>query len=112
MTAARSLHFDGRALLFQLGLHLRGLVLSDAGLHGLWGAVDQVLGFLQAEARELTDDLDDLNLLRAGFLEDDVELRLLLDRGRRGSAATAGGGAANRSRRNGHVELALECVDQ
>ena len=76
---------DG-ALLFQLGLHLRGLVLRDAGLHGLRRAIDEILGFLQAKTRQLAHDLDDLDLLGAGFLEDDVELGLLFD-GRRSRRA-------------------------
>ncbi len=46
-------------------------------------AVDEVLGLLQAQAGEGADLLDDLDLLLAGRLEDDVELVLLLDLGRR-----------------------------
>src|SRR6185312_17368322 len=72
---------DG-ALLLELGLDLRGLVLRRAGLHDLRRAVDHVLGFLQAKAGDLADDLDDLNLLRARFLERDRELGLLFGRGR------------------------------
>ena len=54
---------------------------------GLRGAVDEVLGFLQAQAGELAHDLDDLDLLGAGFGEDDVELVLLLFDGGSGGAA-------------------------
>ena len=63
-----------------LALIVRGLVLRHAGLHGLRRAVDQVLRFLQAQAGDLAHDLDDLDLLRAGFLERDRELGLLFGR--------------------------------
>ena len=86
-----SLHFDRRSLLFELGLDLGRLVLRDARLHGLRRAVDEVLGFLQTETRQLAYDLDDLDLLRAGLLEVDGELRLLLGgRGRGGFRLRAG----------------------
>src|SRR5690606_9718134 len=58
---------------------------------GLGGAVDQVLGLLEAEAGGLADDLDDLDLLVAAGLEDDVEGGLLLGR-RRAAAGAAGRG--------------------
>ena len=61
--------------------------------HRLRGAVDEVLGLLQAEARERAHLLDDLDLLVAGGDEHDVELVLLLGRGRR-AAATRGRAAA------------------
>ncbi len=51
-------------------------------------AVDEVLGLLQAEAGQRAHLLDDLDLLVAGRLEDDVELVLLL-----------GGGEPRRRRR-------------
>ena len=54
--------------------------------------LDEVLGLLQAEAREGPHLLDDLDLLLAGRLEDDVEL-VLLERFL-GGAATTGGAAA------------------
>ena len=59
---------------------------DDLLLHGLGRAVHQVLRLLEAEAGQLADDLDDLDLLVAGAGEHDVELGLLLDR-RRGAAA-------------------------
>ena len=43
------LDFDGRALLFELGLDRRGFVLGDAGLHRFGSAFDQVFGFLEAK---------------------------------------------------------------
>ena len=49
-------------------------------------ALDQVLGFLQAQARRGADDLDHADLLVAEAFEDDVELGLL-GLGRGGAAA-------------------------
>src|SRR5690606_37443564 len=69
------------------------LVLGHAFLDGLRRAFDEVLGFLEAEARDRADLLDDLDLLVAGCRENDGELRLLF----RGSAAAGTG-----RRRNGH----------
>src|SRR5215204_1241625 len=91
------LHFDDRALLFQLGLDAGRLILADARLHRLRGTIDEVLRFLEAEAGQLAHDLDDLDLLRAGFLERDRELGLLLNR--RSGRAT---GATGRGRRTAH----------
>ena len=47
----RLLHFDGRALVLELLLELGSLVLGHAFLHGLAAGLDEVLGFLEAEAR-------------------------------------------------------------
>src|SRR5262245_13007437 len=96
------LEVDLRAGLGQLLLELLGVLLREAGLDRLRGAVDEVLRLLEAQARGRLDDLDDLDLLLAGALEDDVVGRLLLRRGRRGRAAApaaAGRRHDGRSRR-------------
>src|SRR5581483_9645754 len=59
------------------GSLVRGL-LVDLLEQRLGRAVDEVLGLLQAQRGQLAHDLDDLDLLVAGGLEDDVELVLLL----------------------------------
>src|SRR6195952_812892 len=90
--------------LFELGLGSFGGFLGGLLEDGLRCSVDQILGFLQAEARnELADGLDDLDLLLAGGLEDDVELVLLLGNlsgggrtGRAGNGNRCGGGDAQR----------------
>src|SRR5690606_8250537 len=69
---------DGRAVLLEGLLELLRVLLGDALLDGLGGPVHQVLGLLQAQTGRLADDLDDLDLLVARGLEDDVEGRLLL----------------------------------
>ena len=76
-------------------LQLVGLLLVDALLDGLRGRVDERLGLLQAEAGRRADDLDRLDLLRAGVGEDDVEARLLLlGRGAVAAGRPAPAGAA------------------
>src|SRR6478609_5698067 len=102
---------DQRSLDGGLGAGL--LELRPGGLGGLLrrllqdrlrSGVDQVLGLLQAQTGDdLANGLDDLDLLLAGRLEDDVELVLLLsslDRcsgtgaGRAGNGDRSGGGDA------------------
>src|SRR5690606_40914291 len=87
-----SLDGDGGAGGLELLLGLVGLLLGDTLEDGLGGAVDEVLGLLEAERRERTHLLDDLDLLVADGLEDDVELRLLLGRLLGGAGRTRGGG--------------------
>src|SRR6202050_2750101 len=79
---------------------VRGL-LVDLLEHGLGRAVNQVLRLLEAEAGQAAHLLDDLDLLLARGLEDDVDLVLLL--GLLGlaaaGAARGGGGHGDRGRR-------------
>src|SRR5712691_2530224 len=84
---ASLLELDGGAGLLELGLDAVGLLLVHALLDRLGSRVDEVLGLLEAEAGDGTDDLDHLDLLLAGPGEDDVERRLLLLGGCRSSAA-------------------------
>src|SRR3954469_5522803 len=80
VTAWVLLDLDGRAGLLELRLDRVGLVLGHALLDGIGRAVDEVLGLLETEAGDRADDLDHLDLLISGTVEDDVERRLLLDR--------------------------------
>src|SRR5882757_10950379 len=64
---------DLGAGLLQLRLGGLGSLLRRVLQDRLRRGLDQVLGFLQAEAGDqLADDLDDLDLLLTGGLEDDV----------------------------------------
>src|SRR3954471_1398923 len=91
------LHFDGRARVGELGADGLGLVLRDALLDGLGRGLDEVFGLLQPERGYLADDLDDVDLVAAGGLKDNVELGLLLGRrGRLGHRAAARGGRYRR----------------
>src|SRR5215218_6316495 len=67
------LQLDRRALLLKLLLELLGVFLGEVLLDDLGGALDQVLGFLQAQLGGRADDLDHLDLLVAARLQDDVE---------------------------------------
>src|SRR5215203_1782559 len=102
------LELDRGAGLFELRLDLVGLFLSDPFLDRVRRAVDEVLGLLQAEARECADDLDHLDLLTARLVEDDVEGRLLL--GRRGPVASGRSSCDCHRRGRGDAPLLLELV--
>src|SRR5687768_18094282 len=67
------LQLDRRALLFEFLLELLGVFLREPFLDHLRSGLDQVLGFLQTQPSRRADDLDDLDLLLAAGLEDDVE---------------------------------------
>src|SRR5262249_37039811 len=68
-------------------------------------------GLLQAEARDLAYCLDDIDLLFAGSLQDDVELGLLLDRGGGGGTAGARGGHGHRRGGGRDAVVLLERLD-
>src|ERR1035437_550754 len=80
------LDFDGCDAFELLGDGGR-VILRDVLLQGLRRAVDQVLGFLQAEGGDFANSLDGGDLVRAGILEDDGELGLLF--GGRGCCRSA-----------------------
>src|SRR5450759_674762 len=67
-----------------------GLLLADALLDRLGGAVDEVLGLLEAEAGELANGLDHVDLGVAGAGEDDRELALLFGGGGVATGGTSG----------------------
>src|SRR4051812_24107090 len=94
------------------GLRLLGGLLVDLLQERLRGAVHQVLGLLQAEAGERAHLLDDLDLLLAGRLEDDVELVLLLGGLGRSSRAGAGRTGNRDGRGGGDVEGLLELLHE
>src|SRR5262249_38050282 len=108
----RLLDGDRRAGAFQRGLGLVGRLLVRPLEYRVRRAVHQVLGLLEAEAGQRPDLLDDLDLLVARRLQDDVELVLLLDLFRR--AGPAGGGSlGHRDRSRGlHVEGLLELLHE
>src|SRR4051794_41616013 len=87
---------DGGAGALERGLGLLGLVLGDLLQDRLRRVVDQVLGLLEAERGEAAHLLDDLDLLVAGALEDDVEL-VLLGGGLLATATATGGGRSRAS---------------
>src|SRR6476660_4436756 len=85
-----------------------GLVLGHAFFHRLGRALDQILGFLEAERRDLADDLDDVDLVGADLAQHDVEFGLLFHRSG-GAAARAGHRHRHRhGGRRGHAEFRFE----
>src|SRR2546422_1726832 len=84
---AKLLDLDFGAGVFELLLDRGGLVFVDAFLDGLGGAVHQVLGFFQAQAGDLANRLDDVDLVRPDLGEHDGKLRLVLRRRRRSDSA-------------------------
>src|SRR5215213_3011617 len=108
-----SLDGDGGAGALERGLGLLGGVLGDLLQHRLGRVVDQVLGLLEAERGQRAHLLDDLDLLVAGSLEDDVEL-VLLGSGLVATAAATGGrgGRDGHGSSSGDVERLLELLHE
>src|SRR5260221_14774626 len=76
LVAPRALSVAARPLLLDLDLSADvlellldrcGLVLRDALFDRLGGALDEVLGFFEAERGDFADDLDDVDLVAADF---------------------------------------------
>src|SRR5690606_23867250 len=93
---SRLAELDDGASLFELLLRRLGFVLVHAFLDGLRRGLDEILRFLQTERRQLAHGLDDVDLVRTDFLQDDVELGLFLGGG--GSAAGCRGASRGRGR--------------
>src|SRR5687767_11130729 len=106
-TQTALLDFDRGASRFEVLLELRRVVLRHRFLDDAAG-LGEVLGFLQAQAGDGADGLDDLDLLLAGGLQDDLELGLLFDRGSGGSRT---GGHHDRGG-GGDAELLFDGLDQ
>src|SRR5687767_9666360 len=95
------LDLDAGAGFLELRLDRLGLLAGDALLDGVRGSVDEVLGLLEAQARDGADDLDHLDLLVAGARENDVELGLLLNRSAVAGGGRGGAGSGDRDRSGG-----------
>ena len=65
---------DGSTDLVEFCLHLFCLFLGDSFLDGLGSAVNEGLRIGKAKAGDLTDDLDDLDLVGADLFQDNVKL--------------------------------------
>src|SRR5687768_15826504 len=93
---------------------LVGGFLIDLLQYRLGGSLDQVLGLLESQTGQRAHLLDDLDLLFAGRLEDDVNLVATLFLGCACISASGGrrrGGSSNRSSRR-HAEGGLEFLDE
>src|SRR5262245_11856392 len=91
------LNFDCCASFSELLLNGFSFVFVYAFFDWLRCTFDQILGFLQSEARDFTDNLNDADLIAADRCQDDIELGLLFGWGRCGCTAAATG-----CRRCGH----------
>src|SRR5690606_20582340 len=87
-------------------LDVFGFRLVDTFLDGLGSAFDQVLGFLQTQAGDATDFLDDVDLLIASAGQDHVKFSLFFGRSGTGGSAT-GSSDGNRSG-SGNAPLLFE----
>jgi hypothetical protein len=101
--------FDLRAGGLELLLDFLGVGLGGVFLDRLRCGLDEVLGLLEAQARDGTDFLDDGDLVRAGFLEDDGELGLF-DRG--GGGRSSAGSGCGGDGGGGNAPLGLELFDE
>src|SRR5690348_4875806 len=95
---SRLLKVGGRPGFLETGYRLLSVGLADVLEHWLRRGVNQVLGLLEAELRELAHRLDDVDLALADLRQRDRELGLLLLR--RG-AVTAGRRSRRRDRDRG-----------
>ena len=86
---AALLNVDLRPSVFELFLDRGGFFFVDAFFHRLRGAINQVLGFFQAQAGNFTNRLNHVDLVGAHFGENNGKLRLLLSRARCSRARTA-----------------------
>ena len=83
------------------------LVLGDLLLDGAADALDLRLGFRQAQVGDLTDGLDDLDLLIAEAGQNDVKLGLLL-----GGSSSAGHRSGGNSSSGGNAEHIFDLVHE
>ena len=110
LRGGRLLELDLGASGLELLLDVLGFGLRSVLLDGLRRAFDEVLGFLEAQACDGADFLDDTDLVRAGFLEDDGELGLRLGGGSGGGGT--GGRAGGDSSGSGNAPLAFEVFNE
>ncbi len=80
---------DGSTDLVEFCLHLFCLFLGDSFLDGLGSAVNEGLRIGKAKAGDLTDDLDDLDLVGADLFQDNVKLGFLFSSSTPNSSSTA-----------------------
>src|SRR5438105_3731267 len=74
------LHFDRSSSIGELLLDGLRFFLGDSLFHRLGSAVDQVLGFFQAQGGDFAYGLDDIDLICAYVLKNDREFGLLFGR--------------------------------
>src|SRR5690606_16447852 len=108
---ALSLDLDGGACFLELLLDALRFVLRHTFLDGSRLAPDEILRFLQTEARHGANDLDARDLVVSEGIHDNIELGLFLG-GRRGLGRRARGRGNGNRRRSGHAPLLLEGLNE
>ena len=93
----------------ELLLDLVSLSLRSSLLDGLRSGVNLLLSFLQAQAGDLADNLDNTDLGRASVNQNDVEVGLSLSSSCRVTACYS---TCNSYRRSGYAEFFLESLYQ
>ena len=103
------LNFDFCASLGELLADCVSVILGNAFLNSLRSVVNNFLSFLQAQASDLTDNLNDSDLVAASALQHDVKLGLLFSS--RSSASNRSSSNSNRSS-SGSAELLFESLNE
>ena len=98
------LQFNLGASGFQFLLGFFSFSLGKAFLNSLRSAVDEVFGFLQAEAGQFADSLNNLNFVSADFFQNDVEFGFFFSRS---STGTGRSGNSNSGCSSGNTEFFL-----
>lgn len=99
---------DGSTDLVEFCLHLFCLFLGDSFLDGLGSAVNEGLRIGKAKAGDLTDDLDDLDLVGADLFQDNVKLGFLFS----SSIATGSRAGNSNSGSGGNAEFFFNSVNE
>ena len=97
---ARLLNVDLSAGVFKLLLEVSSFSLGNSFLNMLRSAFNEVLSFLQAEAGDSADFLDDVDLVGASVNQDNVELGLFFFRSSSSSTAASSSNCYRSSSRN------------
>src|SRR5262245_16981890 len=107
------LELDSGAGVRELLLHFFSFILAHAFLNRFRSAIDEVLGFFQAEAGQFSYNLDNIDLIGSDRSQHDIEGVLLLDHWSGCCAGSTWSGHHDRRggcRRN--PEFILERLDQ
>ena len=103
------LEFDLGASGFQLLLGFFSVSLRQAFLNSLRSTFNHVLGFLQAQTGQFTNSLNNSDLVRTDFSENNVEFRLFFSRSSSTSSRSSNSHSSSGSR---NTELFFHHLDE
>ena len=103
-------YFNFSASLGQLSLDGLCIILGNALFQSLWCAINYFFCFLQAQASDLANNLDYVDLVSASGLQDNIELGLLIS----SSAACSSRSSSSYSNwsSSGYAELLFQSLYQ